>query len=54
MIWLVWNMRGINKRYKQKELAKYLKKNKIKVEELVETRMKEHRAQAIYNKIVPG
>ncbi|XP_075095313.1 uncharacterized protein LOC142173590 [Nicotiana tabacum] len=46
-------MRGINKRYKQKELAKYLKENIIKIAELVETRVKEHRAQAVYNKIVP-
>lgn len=44
MTWLIWNMRGINKRYKQKELRKYLQDNHIKIAGLVETKVKENKA----------
>jgi len=47
-------MRRINNRYKQKELAMYPKENRVKIAGLVETRVKDHRVQTIYNKIAPG
>lgn len=31
MTWLAWNIWGINKRYKQKELSAYIRENHIKV-----------------------
>ena len=42
MKWLFWNMRGINKRYKQKEI-KMLIKNKVCLAGLVETRVKNNK-----------
>ncbi|XP_070002748.1 uncharacterized protein [Nicotiana sylvestris] len=52
MNWLIWNVRGINKRYKQKELRNYLKTKKNKLAGLVETRTNEHNSKKISNKIV--
>lgn len=39
MSWLVWNVRGTNKRYKQKELSRYVKDNHIKLVGSIETRV---------------
>ncbi|XP_075091856.1 uncharacterized protein LOC142172006 [Nicotiana tabacum] len=54
MSWLAWNVRGLNKRYKQKEIATYHKENKVKLVGLVETRVKDHNACKISRKIAPG
>ncbi|XP_019244422.1 PREDICTED: uncharacterized protein LOC109224288 [Nicotiana attenuata] len=54
MTWIIWNIKGINKRYKQKELKQYLKENHIKIAGLLETRVKENKAPQNANKIVPG
>lgn len=53
MKWLFWNVRGVNKRYKQKELRNYMKNNNIKLVGLVETRVKEHNAQNICQYTMP-
>lgn len=53
MTWLFWNVRGINKRYKQKELKLYLRDNQIRLASLVETRVKENKAQSIARKVDP-
>lgn len=48
---LMWNVRGANQRYKQKELAKHFKDNHISLAGLVETRSKQHTASVIAPKI---
>lgn len=53
MTWLFWNVRGINKRYKQKELKQYLRDKQIRLAGLVETRVKENKAQSIASKVTP-
>lgn len=52
--WLAWNVRGLNKRYRQKELTRYLRENRVKLAGLIETRVKEHKTYRISNKISPG
>lgn len=47
-------MMSVNKRYKQKELKKYLHTNKINLASLVETRMKEHNMVGIAKAIALG
>ncbi|XP_060217125.1 uncharacterized protein LOC132644554 [Lycium barbarum] len=53
MTWLCWNVRGINKRYKQKELKYYITSKKLKFVCLVETRVKRHRVASVLNNVVP-
>ena len=40
MKWSVWDVRGMNKRYKQKEIKVLLQKNKVTLAGLIETRVK--------------
>ncbi|KAM3265795.1 hypothetical protein P3L10_002789 [Capsicum annuum] len=54
MSWLFWNVRGVNKRYKQREVKKFLSNKHIKLAGLIETRVKEHKYSSILNLIVPG
>ncbi|XP_060180627.1 uncharacterized protein LOC132610344 [Lycium barbarum] len=54
MTWLIWNVRGVNKRYKQKEVRKILVNKHIKLAGLIETRVKQHNATRIVQNIVPG
>ncbi|XP_075074296.1 uncharacterized protein LOC142161947 [Nicotiana tabacum] len=54
MKWLFWNIRGVNKRYKQKEVREYIRSNKIKLVGLVETKVKEENAQKISKYITSG
>lgn len=54
MTLLVWNIREVNKNYKQKELRNYMKTKKIKFISLLETRVKQHRSERISKLIVPG
>ncbi|XP_019248332.1 PREDICTED: uncharacterized protein LOC109227587 [Nicotiana attenuata] len=51
MIVSTWNIRGLNKPFKQKELVLFLKKYKVEVMGLVETRVKENKAKRIAQKI---
>lgn len=54
MKWLFWNIQGINKSYKQKELKLYLKNKKIKFAGLIKTRVKDHNISKVLNSIAPG
>lgn len=54
MNWLVWNVGGANKRYKQKELRKYLREKHITLAGLTETRVKEHKAHNVANVVAPN
>lgn len=51
---ITWNVRGMNKLYKQKEIKVFISKNKIKMIATVEHRVKEQNAGQIIKKIVPG
>lgn len=54
MIIVTWNIRGLNKAHKQKELKNFLNVNKVDVMGCLETRIKQHKAQHIQIKIVNG
>ncbi|XP_019240016.1 PREDICTED: uncharacterized protein LOC109220010 [Nicotiana attenuata] len=54
MTWLIWNIRGVNKVYKQKELRKYIRIKNIKLLGLLETRVKQHRWSKITSNIAPN
>jgi len=54
MNWLCWNIRGINKRYKQKELKNWIARKKLQFVCLVETRVKVHKAEKIVNNLAFG
>lgn len=47
-------MRGVNKRYKQKEIKKYLHTNKIDLAGLVKTRVKEYNMKSVVQARAPG
>ena len=49
-----WNVRGLNKRYKQKEIKLLLQKNKVTLAVLIETRFKEKNMKTILKGIAPG
>lgn len=49
MKWLIWNVRGLNKPLKQKEMDNYLRKNKVSLAELLETKVKTAKFQTIIN-----
>ena len=53
MKWLFWNVRGMNKRYKQKEI-KLLLQNKVSLAGLVETRVKSNNVRSVLQGIAPG
>lgn len=48
---VVWNVRGMNKPFKQKEVSLFLKKNKISFAGLLETRVKTAKANKCFHKI---
>ncbi|KAH0773588.1 hypothetical protein KY290_010725 [Solanum tuberosum] len=52
MIISTWNIRGLNQPLKKKELRHFLKKNKVDVIGVVETRVKVHKAGNILQKMV--
>ena len=54
MKWSVWNVRGMNKRYKQKEIRLLLQQNKTSLAGLIETRVKEANSNNILKAIAPG
>ncbi|XP_019248742.1 PREDICTED: uncharacterized protein LOC109228008 [Nicotiana attenuata] len=51
MIISTWNIRGLNKPYKQKELRNFLQKNKVDILGCLETRVKEKKAKNILQKV---
>ena len=54
MRWTFWNVRGMNKRYKQKEIKKFLQNNKVSLAGLIETRVIENNTSATINSIATG
>ncbi|XP_019251069.1 PREDICTED: uncharacterized protein LOC109229979 [Nicotiana attenuata] len=54
MKWIIWNVRGINKLYKKKELKNYLKTKNIKLVGIIEARVKENKARENSQHIAPG
>ncbi|KAH0776490.1 hypothetical protein KY290_007901 [Solanum tuberosum] len=54
MSWIIWNVRGINKWYKKKELKLYLRNKHIKLAALLETRVKDHKAPRVFANVFPG
>ncbi|XP_015068674.1 uncharacterized protein LOC107013227 [Solanum pennellii] len=54
MKWSVWNVRGMNKRYKHKEIRLLLQQNKTSLAGLIETRVKETNSKATLKAIAPG
>lgn len=51
---VIWNVRGINKPFKQKEVSLFHKKSKLSVAGLLETRVKEVKANKIVPKVARG
>lgn len=51
---LFWNARGCNKLFKQKEIRQLLLSNKVDIAILLETRVKQEKAQKIIEKISKG
>lgn len=51
---LIWNVRGCNKPFKQKEIRVLLNQNKVTVAALLETRVKNDKAQKCLEKIGRG
>ncbi|XP_075108980.1 uncharacterized protein LOC142180803 [Nicotiana tabacum] len=51
---ITWNVRGVNKVYKQKELMEFIKVNKVNVIAIIEHRVKECKDRQVINKIVPN
>lgn len=51
---ITWNVRGLNKVYKQKEVKEFIRGNNKAVIALVEHRVKEIKATEIIKKIAPG
>lgn len=41
--WLFWNVRGMNRPFKQKKLRIYLNKYKISLAGILETKVKQHK-----------
>ena len=54
MKWTFWNVRGMNKRYKQKEIKQFLLNNKVSLAGLIETRVKENNTSTTINSIAAG
>ncbi|XP_019260883.1 PREDICTED: uncharacterized protein LOC109238857 [Nicotiana attenuata] len=51
---ITWNVRWLNKAYKQKEIKEFIKQNKKIVIALAEHRIKEQKASSIISKVAPG
>ncbi|XP_019239440.1 PREDICTED: uncharacterized protein LOC109219434 [Nicotiana attenuata] len=51
---ITWNIRGLNKTYKQKDVKEFIRSNNKAIIALVEHRVKEHRANDIIKKIAHG
>lgn len=51
---LIWNVRGCNKLFKQKEVKLFLQRNKVDIAILLETRVKKDKAPRIMGKMCRG
>lgn len=51
---VTWNVRGLNKTYKQNELKEFIKENKLGLIAILEHRMYDQKAEKIITKIIPG
>ena len=54
MKWSFWNVRGMNKKYKQKEIKLFLQNNKVSLAGLIETSVKEFNVKATPKGIAQG
>ncbi|XP_075080308.1 uncharacterized protein LOC142165830 [Nicotiana tabacum] len=54
MNWLFWNVRGANKKYKQKELRKYLKTKHLTLKGITKTKVKVHKAHTVATVVAPN
>ncbi|XP_070038219.1 uncharacterized protein [Nicotiana tomentosiformis] len=50
---ITWNVRGMYKLYKQKELREFIKENKASVIAIIEHRVKEYKKGQVVHKIAP-
>lgn len=48
-----WNIRGLNKSYKQNEMQRYIKEHNISILDIIEHRVQEKYSQKIIQKIAP-
>lgn len=53
MMLVTWNVRGLNKAYKQKKMQKFIRENRISIIAIVEYRVQEKYSSKIINKIAP-
>ncbi|XP_075096310.1 uncharacterized protein LOC142174417 [Nicotiana tabacum] len=51
---ITWNVRGLNKTYKQKEIKEFIKGNNKAIITLVEHRVKNQKENAVIKKLAPG
>jgi hypothetical protein len=51
---LIWNVRGLNSPFKQREAKKMLSRLKVSILSIVETRIKYDKAHSIKDALVPG
>ncbi|XP_016435958.1 uncharacterized protein LOC107762145 [Nicotiana tabacum] len=51
---ITWNVRGLNKTYKQKEIKEFIRGNNKAIITLVEHRVKDQKENAVIKKIAPG
>lgn len=51
---ITWNVRGMNKLFKKKEIKEFFRKNKINIVAIIEHRVQEQHANKIISKIAPG
>ncbi|KAH0761484.1 hypothetical protein KY290_017557 [Solanum tuberosum] len=51
---VTWNIRGLNKLHKQKELKLFVEENNVSIIEILEHKIKENTTHGIVKKIVPG
>lgn len=48
---ITWNVRGMNKVYKQKETREFIKENKVNIIAIVEHKIQEYKEGQVINKI---
>lgn len=51
---ITWNVRGLNKGYKQRKIALFIKTNKVSIIALLEHKIKFHHEGQVLKKIAPG
>lgn len=51
---VTWNVRGLNKEVKQKEIRLFIRRNKVQLLTIFEHRVRNDRASKVVNKLMPG